>query len=92
MASIWDRRAACHPQDRTAAASVDRKTGFFRRVAMFGDGLWSFVVIAGPIILVIALLWAMLRNRTTRAQDARTEQATRDLYREQSAEDRPRTP
>ncbi|KQN92473.1 hypothetical protein ASE95_07060 [Sphingomonas sp. Leaf231] len=59
---------------------------------MFGDGLWSFVVIAGPIILVAALLFAMLRNRRTPRQEARTEQATRELYKQQSAEDRPRTP
>ncbi|VXC94717.1 hypothetical protein [Sphingomonas sp. 8AM] len=60
---------------------------------MFGDGLWSFVVIAGPIILVLALLFAMLRNRRrTPHEEARTEQATRELYKQQSAEDRTRTP
>ena len=59
---------------------------------MFGDGLWSFVVIAGPIILVVALLFAILRNRRTPREEARTEQATRELYKQQSAEDRPRTP
>ncbi len=59
---------------------------------MFGDGLWSFVVIAGPIILVVALLFAILRNRRTPREETRTEQATRELYKQQSAEDRPRTP
>ncbi len=60
---------------------------------MFGDGLWSFVVIAGPIILVAALLFAILRNRgRTPREEARTEQATRELYKQQSAEDRTRTP
>jgi hypothetical protein len=59
---------------------------------MAGDGLWSFVVIAGPIILVAALLFAILRNRRSRHEEARTEDATRTLYKEQSAEDRARTP
>ena len=59
---------------------------------MFGDGLWSFVVIAGPIVLVAALAYAMLRNRRTPHAEARTEEATRELYKQQSAEDRKRTP
>ncbi len=59
---------------------------------MVGDGLWSFVVIAGPIILGLALLYAVLRNRRSRADEARTEQATHDLYRETSKEDRIHTP
>ncbi|WP_294197113.1 hypothetical protein [uncultured Sphingomonas sp.] len=59
---------------------------------MIGDGLWSFVVIGGPIVLVLALLFAMLRNRRSARDEAHTEQATRDLYKQQSAEDRPRTP
>lgn len=59
---------------------------------MVGDGLWSFVVIAGPIILVAALLFAMLRNRRKPHEEARTEQATHELYKQQSAEDRTRTP
>ncbi|MHC9419138.1 hypothetical protein ACYZX9_11150 [Sphingomonas citri] len=59
---------------------------------MAGDGVWSFVVIAGPIILVAALLFAILRNRRSRHDEARTEEATRALYKEQSAEDRARTP
>ncbi|WP_022684679.1 hypothetical protein [Sphingomonas phyllosphaerae] len=59
---------------------------------MFGDGLWSFVVIAGPIVLVVALLFAMLRNRRTPRQEAQTEQATRELYKQQSEDDRRRTP
>ncbi|MDR6789105.1 hypothetical protein J2Y58_002474 [Sphingomonas sp. BE138] len=59
---------------------------------MVGDGLWSFVVIAGPIVLVAALLFAMLRNRRSPREEQRTEEATRDLYKQQSAEDRKRTP
>jgi hypothetical protein len=59
---------------------------------MMGDSLWSLVVIAGPIVLVAALLFAIVRNRRTAREEAHTEQATRELYKRQSAEDRPRTP
>jgi hypothetical protein len=52
-----------------------------------GDSLWAFVVIGGFIILALGLAYAKLRNKTTPAQDARTEQATHDLYKEQSRED-----
>ena len=46
----------------------------------------------GFAILAGALLVAKLKNKRTPEQERRTEQATRDLYREQSAEDRHRTP
>ncbi|OWK31688.1 LPXTG cell wall anchor domain-containing protein [Sphingomonas mucosissima] len=52
-----------------------------------GDSMWAFVVIAGFVILGLALAYAKLRNKTTPAQDARTEQATHDLYKEQSRDD-----
>jgi hypothetical protein len=58
----------------------------------FGDSLWAFVVVGGFLILAAAIAFAKLRNRTTPRQDARTEQATHDLYKETSAEDRARTP
>jgi hypothetical protein len=53
----------------------------------FGDSLWAFVVVGGFIILGVALAIAKLKNRTTPEQDRRTEQATHDLYKEQSRED-----
>lgn len=56
-----------------------------------GDSMWAFVVIGGFIILGLALAYAKFRNKTTPAQDARTEQATRDMYKEQSREDNART-
>lgn len=59
---------------------------------MAGDGLWSAVVVIGPIVLVAALLFAILRNRRSPREEAHTEAATRELYKEQSAEDRARTP
>lgn len=52
------------------------------------DGLfWSVVTIAGPFVLAIVLLWAVLRNRTSRRQRDVTERATGRLY---AAEDKSR--
>ncbi|MCC2980606.1 hypothetical protein [Sphingomonas sp. IC4-52] len=52
-----------------------------------GDSLWAFIVIGGFIILGLALAFAKLRNKTTPAQDAQTERATREMYKEQSRDD-----
>lgn len=52
-----------------------------------GDSMWAFVVIAGFVILGLALAYAKFRNKTTPAEDARTEQATREMYKEQSRDD-----
>lgn len=55
-------------------------------------GLYTTLVIIGPIVLALAILYALLRNKTSRAQDRRTEEATRELYKRESADDRNRTP
>lgn len=55
--------------------------------SLFGDSLWGFVVIGGFLILAAALAFAKFGNRVTPEQERRTEQATRELYEEQSAED-----
>jgi len=54
---------------------------------MDGGGFsWSLLTIVGPILLFLVLLWAVLKNRRSRPKDVeRTEQATRDLYREEDA-------
>jgi len=54
-------------------------------------GFWGFVIIGGPILLGLVLIFVMLSNRRRRdpRDIARTEQATRDLHREMNAEDRP---
>jgi hypothetical protein len=57
-----------------------------------GDGLWAFVVIGGFIILAAAIAFAKLRNKTGPRTEAYTEQKTRELYKEQSAQDRASTP
>jgi hypothetical protein len=49
-----------------------------------GGGNWAIINIVGPLLLAAVLLWVLLRNRKTRRSDIdRSEQATRDLYREE---------
>ena len=54
---------------------------------MDGGGFsWSLLTIVGPILLFIVILWAVLRNRRAKPEDIeRTEQATRELYKEEDA-------
>ena len=45
---------------------------------------WFIMTILGPLILAGVLLWVLFRSRKrTPREDERTEQATRDLYREE---------
>ena len=47
---------------------------------------WAILNIVGPLLLLVALAWALLRNRKSKPKDIeRTEAATRDLYREEDA-------
>ena len=48
-----------------------------------GGGNWAILNIVGPLLLAAVLLWALLRNRKSRRGVDDTEQATRDLYREE---------
>jgi hypothetical protein len=43
---------------------------------------WWIIDIVGPAILLIVLIWLVMRGRST-GKTGRTEQATRDLYREE---------
>ena len=43
---------------------------------------WWIIEIVGPAILLIVLIWLVMRRRST-GKTGRTEQATRDLYREE---------
>ena len=47
-----------------------------------GGSSWSLLTVVGPILLAVALLWALLRNRkkNSPADIERTERATHDLY------------
>lgn len=59
-----------------------------------GGGSWAIINVVGPLLLAAVLLWVLIRNRKSRkVDDDRTEQGTRDLYREEeekrrSGEDR----
>ncbi len=45
---------------------------------------WSLIVIIGPLLMVLVFAWAVMKNRkSSRREIERTEQATRDLYREE---------
>jgi nitrate/nitrite transporter NarK len=47
---------------------------------------WSILTILGPLLIVIVLAWAAMRNKkSSRAEVDRTEASTRDLYREEDA-------
>ena len=46
------------------------------------ESLWWLMDIVGPAILLIALIWLVMRRRST-GKTGRTEQATRDLYAEE---------
>ena len=51
-----------------------------------GGALWAVMNFVGPLLLVVVLAWALMRNRKSKQADIdRTERATRDLYREEEA-------
>jgi hypothetical protein len=52
--------------------------------------LQSIMVIVGPILLALAIAWAMLRNRAQRGDVKKTEEATRTRYDQQDKEDKAR--
>lgn len=50
---------------------------------MFENGLWFFVVAGGPIILALALAYALLRRRRrTLAERREWDRKTEELYRD----------
>lgn len=53
-------------------------------------GFWGFVIIGGPILLGLVLIFVIVSNKrkNSPADIARTEQATRDLHRQLDAEDK----
>jgi len=55
-----------------------------------GSGFWSIATILGPLILIAVIIRAVLRNRTTPEEDARTERGTRELYDQLDAEEKER--
>jgi len=53
-------------------------------------GLWGIAIVIGPILLALVLLWAIIRNRQSRADRQRTEDATRELYEQSDRESKRR--
>jgi hypothetical protein len=45
-----------------------------------GGGNWAIMNIVGPLLLAAVLLWALLRNRKSRRDGDRSDQATREVY------------
>ena len=54
------------------------------------EKLWPIITVAGPIALLVVVLWAIWRNRTSRRSYDRTEQATKDLYAEEDQREKRR--
>ncbi len=50
-----------------------------------GQTGWKLVIIVGPILLLIVLAWAVIRNRRARTPNEVTEAGTRRLYAEEEA-------
>ena len=60
----------------------------------FGGTSWAVINIIGPLLLVVVLGWAFLRNRKSRGNIDQSERATREAYDQEEAtrraEDEPR--
>ena len=52
-----------------------------------GDAWWWLMDVIGPVILLILLIWLAFRawGRGTKAENDRTEEGTREVYREEEA-------
>ena len=48
-------------------------------------GSWGILTIVGPLLLAVVILWAALRNRSSRARRDETERSTHQLYQEEDA-------
>ena len=49
-----------------------------------GSWFWSFAVVAGPVILGLALAWVLVAQRRrsrSRETECRRDEATREIYR-----------
>ena len=50
-----------------------------------GAGSWAILNIVGPLLIVLVLGWAFLKNKKNKGGIDRTEQATHELYDEENA-------
>ena len=44
---------------------------------------WSLLTIVGPLLLLVVIAWALLRNRRSGVSDAESEAGTRRVYAEE---------
>ena len=54
------------------------------------SSMQGLMVVVGPIVLALAIAFAIFRNRGTRREVQRTEDATRRMYDEQDRADKAR--
>lgn len=54
------------------------------------SSMQGVIVVIGPILLAIAIAWAMMHNRGSKRDIARTEAATRKMQDEQDLDDKHR--
>ena len=49
------------------------------------SGGWNWVLldIVAPAVLIVVILWAILRNRSSKRSEDETERGTREVYREE---------
>ena len=52
----------------------------------FGGFNWALMTIVGVLVLAGAIIWAALRNRSSRPREEDSEEATRRLYDEEERE------
>lgn len=55
-----------------------------------GSSLWALATVLGPIILIVAIVWAIFHNRRSARENAETEAATARNYDEQDRIDKDR--
>ena len=53
-----------------------------------GGDIWGLITIIGPVLLVVAIVWAMLNNKRSARAEAKTEEATRRMYDAQDRDDK----
>ena len=53
-----------------------------------GGFQWTLLTIVGVVVLAVVIAWAALRNRTSRQDTEKTEEATRRVYEEEEREHR----
>jgi hypothetical protein len=68
-------------------AAATAATRMKERTMDLGGANWAIINIVGPLLLLLVLGWAFLRNRKARGGIDRTERSTRDVY---DAEERER--